>query len=346
MFVDDPEIGGRYSALSSFGIVPGRAGRRRRPRGARGRRRSAAENCQLPGGQLRPLARRRARRARRASGRDKLTFVVDPPIGSFGLWAEQLVAESTGKQGRGHPADRRRAARRPAAPTGTTACSCTCATPTTPDPQHARAVEALAAGRPPDDHASPRRARRPRADLLLLRVRDRGGRLGAGDQPVRPAQRAGGEGQHGRGARGGRAGRSSDGRADRAARRPRPRPGTWRSWATCRTTTRSTPRSRELRAALIARTASPPRGATARASCTRPASSTRAARRSGASSSSCTTPSDRPRGPRRALRVPHADRRPGRRRPADAALARPARRARAPPGRRPRRRHREPEGEL
>ncbi|HYH88082.1 MAG TPA: hypothetical protein VEX67_02545, partial [Solirubrobacteraceae bacterium] len=34
-------------------------------------------------------------------GRDKLTFVVDPPIGSFGLWAEQLVAESTGKQGRG-----------------------------------------------------------------------------------------------------------------------------------------------------------------------------------------------------------------------------------------------------
>src|SRR3712207_9516851 len=34
-------------------------------------------------------------------GRDKLTFVVDAPISSFGLWAEQLVAESTGKQGRG-----------------------------------------------------------------------------------------------------------------------------------------------------------------------------------------------------------------------------------------------------
>jgi transaldolase / glucose-6-phosphate isomerase len=30
-----------------------------------------------------------------------LTFIVDPPIGSFGLWAEQLVAESTGKQGKG-----------------------------------------------------------------------------------------------------------------------------------------------------------------------------------------------------------------------------------------------------
>jgi hypothetical protein len=34
-------------------------------------------------------------------GRDKLTFVVSDPIASFGLWAEQLVAESTGKEGKG-----------------------------------------------------------------------------------------------------------------------------------------------------------------------------------------------------------------------------------------------------
>jgi hypothetical protein len=34
-------------------------------------------------------------------GRDKLTFIVSPPIESFGLWVEQLVAESTGKRGRG-----------------------------------------------------------------------------------------------------------------------------------------------------------------------------------------------------------------------------------------------------
>ena len=33
--------------------------------------------------------------------RDKLTFVVDDPLGSFGLWVEQLIAESTGKEGRG-----------------------------------------------------------------------------------------------------------------------------------------------------------------------------------------------------------------------------------------------------
>jgi glucose-6-phosphate isomerase/transaldolase/glucose-6-phosphate isomerase len=35
------------------------------------------------------------------AGRDKATFVVSPPIDSFGLWVEQLIAESTGKQGRG-----------------------------------------------------------------------------------------------------------------------------------------------------------------------------------------------------------------------------------------------------
>ncbi len=34
-------------------------------------------------------------------GRDKLTFIVSPPIESFGLWVEQLIAESTGKHGRG-----------------------------------------------------------------------------------------------------------------------------------------------------------------------------------------------------------------------------------------------------
>ena len=58
-----------------------------------------------------------------ASGRDKLTFVVDEPLSRFGLWAEQLVAESTGKQGRGilpiadEPLlDARRLRRRPRVP--------------------------------------------------------------------------------------------------------------------------------------------------------------------------------------------------------------------------------------
>src|SRR5207253_4397679 len=35
------------------------------------------------------------------AGRDKLTIVADPKISSLGLWIEQLIAESTGKEGRG-----------------------------------------------------------------------------------------------------------------------------------------------------------------------------------------------------------------------------------------------------
>ena len=35
------------------------------------------------------------------AGRDKLTIVADPKISSFGLWVEQLLAESTGKEGKG-----------------------------------------------------------------------------------------------------------------------------------------------------------------------------------------------------------------------------------------------------
>ena len=99
VFLSDPEIGGRYSALSPFGIVPAALAGVDVQAVLEGGQ-VAAENCELPegnsglwlGAALGELARR---------GRDKLTFVVDPPISSFGLWAEQLVAESTGKQGRG-----------------------------------------------------------------------------------------------------------------------------------------------------------------------------------------------------------------------------------------------------
>ncbi len=98
-FENDPDIGGRYSALSYFGLVPAAlAGVDVGAVLETGE--VAVQNCELPEGNtglwlgvaLGELARR---------GRDKLTFVIDEPIGSFGLWAEQLVAESTGKQGRG-----------------------------------------------------------------------------------------------------------------------------------------------------------------------------------------------------------------------------------------------------
>jgi glucose-6-phosphate isomerase len=99
VFHGDPEIGGRYSALSAFGLVPAvLAGID--IAAVLDSAIEAAEECRAEQGNpglwlgvaLGQLAR---------DGRDKLTFVVDPPLEAYGLWAEQLVAESTGKQGRG-----------------------------------------------------------------------------------------------------------------------------------------------------------------------------------------------------------------------------------------------------
>jgi transaldolase / glucose-6-phosphate isomerase len=98
-FLSDPEIGGRYSALSPFGVVPAALAGVDVQAVLEGAQ-VAAENCELEegnsglwlGAALGEMALR---------GRDKLSFIVDPPLTSFGLWAEQLVAESTGKQGRG-----------------------------------------------------------------------------------------------------------------------------------------------------------------------------------------------------------------------------------------------------
>jgi transaldolase/glucose-6-phosphate isomerase len=101
VFLNDPDIGGRYSALSFFGLVPAAlmgadvealldgAGMAEQ---ACAHYETAANSGLWLGIALGELA---------LQGRDKLTFIVDDPIRSFGLWAEQLVAESTGKQGKG-----------------------------------------------------------------------------------------------------------------------------------------------------------------------------------------------------------------------------------------------------
>jgi transaldolase/glucose-6-phosphate isomerase len=101
VFLNDPDIGGRYSALSYFGLVPAAlmgADVRALLEGARVAEEGChdlnpAENSGLwLGCALGELA---------LQGRDKLTFVVDEPLSSFGLWVEQLVAESLGKHGKG-----------------------------------------------------------------------------------------------------------------------------------------------------------------------------------------------------------------------------------------------------
>lgn len=93
-FRNQPDIGGRYSALSYFGIVP----------------------AALMGLDVRRLLEGAVRAAKSVggavslgtvmgesalAGRDKLTLVIDQRLETLGLWIEQLIAESTGKEGKG-----------------------------------------------------------------------------------------------------------------------------------------------------------------------------------------------------------------------------------------------------
>jgi glucose-6-phosphate isomerase len=99
VFLNPPDVGGRYSALTYVGLVPGSLmgldlGRLLDDAALMAERcRQEARNPGLwLGAALSALAR---------NGRDKLTFVIEPRIASFGAWAEQLIAESTGKNGLG-----------------------------------------------------------------------------------------------------------------------------------------------------------------------------------------------------------------------------------------------------
>ena len=99
VFQADPNIGGRYSVLSYFGLVP--AALAGIPlKGVLDAAVDAAKSCRLIDGNPGLLLGEKLGELSLA-GRDKLTFIVDPPIDSFGLWVEQLIAESTGKHGKG-----------------------------------------------------------------------------------------------------------------------------------------------------------------------------------------------------------------------------------------------------
>ena len=95
-----PDVGGRFSALSAFGMFP-------------------AELCNMPTEEMQRSAINMAERCRTEDhtnpgvelglfmaanalrGRDKVTFAMSPSLERFGLWLEQLLAESTGKNNRG-----------------------------------------------------------------------------------------------------------------------------------------------------------------------------------------------------------------------------------------------------
>ena len=102
IFFGRPSIGGRYSALSNFGMVPAAAmgidikkflDRTQEMVRACG---ASALVEQNPGAMLGIILGTAAR-----SGRDKVTIITSPDISALGAWLEQLLAESTGKVGKG-----------------------------------------------------------------------------------------------------------------------------------------------------------------------------------------------------------------------------------------------------
>ena len=112
IFYGDKAIGGRYSVLSNFGLVPAaamgldlKAFLDTTALMVRACAAGTPPNAN-PGVHLGLILGTAA-----TQGRDKVTIVASPAIADVGAWLEQLLAESTGKIGQRHRAGRRRAAR-------------------------------------------------------------------------------------------------------------------------------------------------------------------------------------------------------------------------------------------
>ncbi|MDF2436646.1 MAG: hypothetical protein K0Q95_1022 [Bacteroidota bacterium] len=102
VFINLPEIGGRYSALSYFGMVPAALmginvkeilTRAKNIAMSWGATVPVKENCAFVLGAAMAIMAKQ--------GCEKLTYLMPEEFNSFGLWLEQLIAESTGKEGKG-----------------------------------------------------------------------------------------------------------------------------------------------------------------------------------------------------------------------------------------------------
>jgi glucose-6-phosphate isomerase len=106
IFYGDPAIGGRYSALSNFGMVPATAAGLdigkvldEAAKAVAAAKKPVADNLAVQLGLILGTAAN--------AGRDKITIFTSPEIYDLGAWLEQLIAESTGKIGKGiTPVDR------------------------------------------------------------------------------------------------------------------------------------------------------------------------------------------------------------------------------------------------
>ena len=311
VFLNPPDIGGRYSALTYVGLVPASLiGLDLDALLASATTMLGA--CRQPDPTANPgVSLGLAIGTLAAAGRDKLTFLVDDEIESLGGWLEQLIAESTGKHGVGIvPVDLE--------PLGEAASY-------GPDRVFVRiALTDGTAGAPDGPGHGPRRGRPPghpdhrqRPDRPRRRVRPLGGRDGhrrggPRHRPVRPAQRRGGQGADPDRAgtpRGGPRRRTPDPaplaigdgtgrRGRRPSRRTSPAGATTPISASRRSSPHPpTPMPRSPGSGRCCGTGpgGPRPPATARASCTRPGSCTRAARpAAGSSSSTSDHAADRP----------------------------------------------------
>lgn len=102
VFSTPPDVGGRYSALTPFGLVPA-ALIGMDIESLQAKAAVMADECgpdhpvvANPGLRLGAVMGESA-----LAGRDKLTYICSPAVAAFGAWVEQLVAESTGKNGTG-----------------------------------------------------------------------------------------------------------------------------------------------------------------------------------------------------------------------------------------------------
>ena len=147
VFLNPSDIGGRYAALSYVGLVPASLiGLDLDPLLASASMMLAG--CREPEPNDNPgLLLGLALGTLALAGRDKLTFVLDPALESFGAWAEQLIAESTGKLGMGIvPVDREPLGT--VADYGTDRAFVSLALAGSPDPSGGRIGALAAAGHP------------------------------------------------------------------------------------------------------------------------------------------------------------------------------------------------------
>ena len=100
IFSGPPEVGGRYSALTYFGLAPAALIGVDLPKLLR-RANAMADACRSHAAHNPGLQLGAAMGELALAGRDKITFFTSPKIAAFGMWVEQLIAESLGKQGQG-----------------------------------------------------------------------------------------------------------------------------------------------------------------------------------------------------------------------------------------------------